>query len=246
MHMLRHLDSADPSELLHPAFRTISFGGDRAMITVSTYLRTLWTAAPPDDTSVTSVSTYMKSIDHLSQEEREAQPQSLETRDVHTPWRDSLYYLWNHVFVDVANFLQEAASGIGYFHPPSHEALGLCFAQAKTEGNVAPLVKSWDTNVLLLPGYLASGVSLQGVVCYQGEIEKPLGVFHELNHADIWFIRKNVTIKVHMHAASTADPADLAAVLVVGKFCANNEHADGTSDTNGQEESGSVLSDPAT
>lgn len=123
-------------------------------------------------------------------------PVDADTSTVHSPWREEVYYTYNHIFYDVADFLSEAAAGVGHFHPPSHEVFALARdiravthedggggdgggsnarAAAKEseedghQANGAARRMKWPTNVLLIPAYLAPGVK----VCVRMIADRP-------------------------------------------------------------------------
>jgi hypothetical protein len=48
---------------------------------------------------------WKKEVNPLSSEKREQLPRNPHTKTLHTPWRDQIYYMWNHVVYDVGNWI---------------------------------------------------------------------------------------------------------------------------------------------
>ena len=107
----------------------------------------------------------------------------------------------------------------------------------------------WETNVLLLPAYLAPGVSVTCTVADRprqdgAEDEGPppaedesLGSFDGGNEREVWYLRAGVDVALHVAAADGAgegkdgdgagkDGEGVAAVFVVGVLCTET-HAGG-------------------
>jgi len=130
-----------------------------------------------------------------------------EDMTVHTPWRDTVYVIWNHVFVDVMRFLPEVGMGVGHFHPPNHDVLELSFGHRE-------LVQKWETNVLIVPGFLGTGVK---VSMYEGDTK--LGSFDEENEFEVWWLKEGSEVKFVVEREGEG----LAAVLMLGILCSADD-----------------------
>ena len=92
-----------------PSFCRINFADDFDMMAVSTGLRAAWTGFPllteggdedTDDASARTgriINSVYRDPDNLKGERRP----NPDTKDVSSRWRSGLYFMWNHVFVDV-------------------------------------------------------------------------------------------------------------------------------------------------
>ncbi|KAI9761287.1 MAG: hypothetical protein M4579_001077 [Chaenotheca gracillima] len=215
MHTVRTLDGG-MEELFKPSFRNLCFSDDAAMVLVSSHLRLAWTAVPGDDTSTTGVGQFIAASHRRSDDEREEVPQDPDTESVHTPWRDSIHHQWNHVFSDTARFLDELLVEPFRYQPPSHDVYAIDFPASEDNATVR---KAWDTAVLIIPAYLAPGVSIRlstRVADAEGEVEKTLGTFNASNPTDIWYIKKGTTVNVHVEGDYEKGQKGKAAVMACG------------------------------
>lgn len=214
MYMFRELEGSTLAEMLTPPFRTLKFEKYLAMARVSTLLRIAWLAEPSPE----GLDSWMRLYANRSSSEDQSTPQIPNPSELHTPWRDEIYHNWNHVFYDGFSFLQEAAPGIGGFHPPSHEVLPL---SSKWQG---PLEKVWDTNVLLIPAYLAPGVQVR-MCSAEKDAEgkrKEFGRFDGKNTTDLWFLMRGNKVLLEVEEGTNAAREGPVAVLVVGIGCSGN------------------------
>jgi hypothetical protein len=222
---LRTLDGT-AEDLVDPAFRAITFDDEAAIVLVSTHLRHAWTALPPaadadagtaDVDLAPALAAFIRASHARSDEERKAVPQEPDAKSVdavHTKWRDEVYYHWNHVFWDVARFLGELACTGVHMHPPAHRVFAVDF-----RSGAVGVRKVWETDILVIPAYLAPGVSVR---CARGgesgEGEKTLGTFDGTNVYEIWYVRRNTEVVLHIDGGAEAS-GDVAAVLVYGVLC---------------------------
>ena len=152
-------------------------------------MRRAWPAIPPIPVSESDNYQEARAFGEFCRKYQEHGESNLEdipldpdTRTVHSPWREEIYHLYNHIFYDVMNFLGEAAAGVGHFHPPKHEVFALVRAgstdkvdRAETvggngsaaeesqggDGDGAVMKLKWLTNILLMPAYLAPGIKIR-------------------------------------------------------------------------------------
>ncbi|KAI5803005.1 hypothetical protein EDC01DRAFT_726355 [Geopyxis carbonaria] len=158
MYTLRSLSSTDddPTSLFFPALRKINYSDSAEVRFVSAGLRHAWRAPAPATLDNAAIAAAFRAS--LVEPRELADDQAT----VHTPWRDALYEFWNHVFWDVVRFLGSVGPGIGHLHPePRQEVFAVCYG--------VEVVRTWETNVLLLPA-----VRMQGAVVrvWMGEGEK--------------------------------------------------------------------------
>ena len=104
-------------DLFDPKFRKVDYGSAPHVVLVSTHLRYAWWALPGENTSDDGIGQFIKANREVPEEGRERVPQNPDGESLRTPWRDSIYHLWNHVFHDVMNFLPEVNCSVGHFHP---------------------------------------------------------------------------------------------------------------------------------
>lgn len=168
---------------------------------------------------------------------------------VHTPWRDAVYYHWNHVFYDVGKFLPQACPDDLCFRPPACETLALDF------GNTHGVVKSWVSGVLLVPAFIRPGSSVRISILpgknheqiversadhvgvqptpngADGESiardtlgkEHPLGEFNIENPYEVWYIKAGTTVRFRIESDSNEDEGGLGAVMVHGRLHKMND-----------------------
>ncbi|KAF4625645.1 hypothetical protein G7Y89_g12516 [Cudoniella acicularis] len=222
MYTSRVLDGT-PDDILNPSFRTVDFGDESAVITVASYMRHAWIAIPPplSEPSYTQndIGAFIRGIQNETETERIEREKNPDTT-VHTPWRDAIYKMWNHVFWDVMKFLPHVGYGIGHFHPPNHKVFPLAFPGTSLE-----MTTKWDTNVLIIPAHLEQGVQVsmsrdvgsdENVICRTFESGKPY---------EIWYLKKGTEVKFYLEAKNKDERVGLAAVLMIGILC-TDEHGE--------------------
>jgi hypothetical protein len=158
-----------------------------------------------------------------------------------TPWQNALLECYNHIFFDVMQFLPNVGLGIGHFHPPSHSHLAISFPISSTSEGGKVLKKRWTTNVLLMPAFLAPGISLrfttsEGESCAEQEV---LGTMDVATKTECWWLRQDVEVTVHVEWSDTKSGPDpspsestgntlglveerstgVAAILAIGVLC---------------------------
>lgn len=227
MYTIRTLDGFI-GDILDPSFRTVTFDDEPHVVLVSKHLRYAWPALPSEETTPHGIKLFIKANHERSEEDRERVTLDPDLESLHTPWRDSIYDVWNHVFYDVMNFLLEVNYTVGHFHPPSHDAFALKYPKPQ-DGTLDVVCKSWDTNVLLIPAYRASKVSIRATVeqsIDERTSEKELGTFNDSNPAEIWYVRRGVKVKFYVEAELEKDCQGLAAVMVCGILCTENHETE--------------------
>lgn len=243
----RSFDGLLPSEYLYPPLRTVNFKDAPAVVLVSSFLRWAWHILPsvPAVTASTSVrledsSSYAsganlvgamcKEWSRMSEEERNDFPRILEKGNQDEgekeiqEWRSKIMGFYNHVFVDVMQFLPNVGHDVGHIHSPSHAHFELQYPE---DGPVdapnlkGPVVKKWDTHVLLIPAVLERGVEVRISRTMDGE-EKTLETFKEPEKGwvnDIWWIKKGTEVSFHIEGDYNRAREGVAAVMVVGILC---------------------------
>jgi hypothetical protein len=209
--------------MFDPKFRKVDYGFAQHVVLVSTLLRYAWRVLPGEDPSDDGIGQFIKANHEMPDEERERVPQNPDRESLHTPWRDSIYHSWKHVFHDVMNFLPEIDCSVGHFHPPSHDAFALDYPIPEDE-NVAVGKKGWNTNVLLIPAHRRPGVSVRATVNEsheEGTSEKELGRFDASNLTEIWYVRKGVHVNFYIEGDLEKNPQGVAAVIVCGILCSD-------------------------
>ncbi len=166
-----------------------------------------------------AVGAFIAASHNRSEEERRAVSQNPSKEDIHTPWRREIYHQWNHVFYDVANFLASVGPGTGHLHPPAHSAFALTYPVADGEGETKEMV--WDNNVLVIPAHLEPGVSVRMSTIKEDGEEKTLGTFNASSTADIWFIKKETSVRFFVEGEYENVRGGVAAVLVCGRLDLN-------------------------
>ncbi len=227
MYTCRTLDGSI-GDILNPSFRTVNFDDSPHVVVVSTHLRYAWSARHSEETSSDDVGQFIKANHERSEDDPECVPLNPDLESLHTPWRDSVYYLWNHVFYDVMNFLPEVNCSVGHLHPPSHDAFALKYPKPEDE-TPDVVCKSWETNVLLIPAYRASKVSIRATVQQSSDdrtSEKGLGTFNDSNLTEIWYVRRGVEVNFFVEAEFEKDRQGLAAVMVCGILCTDNHETE--------------------
>ncbi|KAL4946462.1 hypothetical protein BDV06DRAFT_122428 [Aspergillus oleicola] len=215
---------------LFPRIRKIGFEEDRNQFTVAYLLVLGWTVQRPNqgctDPPSGDFTTWMDELNSLSGEQRENLPPSEDTTTVHTPWRDQIYYMWNHVFYDVGNWLA-GGFGTGTFRPPNTEVFGIGFPltsnneASEKEVRALAVTKVWDADTLLVPAYLAPGVSLRVEAVELGSEGADAEPFHPGNfdhksRYNVWYVEKRIQLWFYVEGEWDHGKDGLAAVMVYG------------------------------
>ncbi|KAJ5152403.1 hypothetical protein N7492_010698 [Penicillium capsulatum] len=163
----------------------------------------------------------------LSEEEQAQAPLNPDTTTVHTPWRDQVYYVWNHLFFDAARFMK-SMYGVGDFKPPNSDAFGLDFPRAsdsEDSDKVCVLTKVWESEVLLLPAYLAPGVLVRVETREtkeeNGSVQEDIKARGKFTHdkpGQVWYLSKGLETRLYIECEGDVPGDGLAAVLVYGKM----------------------------
>ena len=228
MYTARTLDGS-VEDILNPVFRIINFHDSPHVILVSKYLRYAWPTLRSEDTDVNGVRQFIQANSSRYEQEHEQLTQNPDLESLHTPWRDTIYHQWNHVFYDVMQFLTEVNCSVGHFHPPSHDAFALKYSDSRDEKG-AVLSKIWDTNVLLIPAYRASGVAIRATILRPNkdqQSEKDLATFDDSNVAEIWYVRSGIEVKFYIEGEFNRDSRGLAAVMACGILCTEHHEQEG-------------------
>ena len=153
--------------------------------------------------------------------------------------------MWNHVFYDAMKFLLEGKSIVGHFHPPSHEVFVLNY-QKPQDGTLGVVCKHWDTNVLLIPAYRASKVTIrvtgeQSIDERTSEME--LGTFNDSNLSETWWVKKGVKVRFYVEGELETDCQGLAAVMVCGILCTKYHETEDDDTENDEIENDEIEND---
>lgn len=218
----------DISDVAQISFRKINFGKDPAQWTTACMLRQAWNFIPPTP-DCTDVGPVMKRYQDMPEEEKAKLPRNPDTKNLHNPWRDEIYYLWNHLFYDVGNFLDDVY-GMGKFYPPNEAVFGLEFPQLhgdEESENVRVLTKVWETEVIILPTYLAPGVVVRVETFGPGEengvsrnVVKLRGKFsnEQDSLAQAWYFERGLETRFYIEGGEDPTGEGWAAVIVYGKI----------------------------
>ncbi|KAL3487842.1 hypothetical protein BJX62DRAFT_187103 [Aspergillus germanicus] len=249
MHSMSTLGPADLTPLISPGIRRIGFAEDPAQFTVANLLVHGWGLkrdnAECTDPPTGDFASWSQSINTLSVAEREALPRDDDQVTVQTPWREQIYYMWNHVFFDVGNWVT-ANYGTGRFNPPGIEVFEIRFpapavhggqngtgnsggdrdAEAKKRSGKLPAASQvWpEAETLLAAAYLAPGISLRVETLEPGQSEDE-ETFHpgDFTHGDrytVWYVKKGLQLRFFVEGEWEQDRVDgLAAVMVWGTMC---------------------------
>jgi hypothetical protein len=218
----------DLDDVSQITFRKINFSMDAAQWTTACILRQAWTFIPPTP-DCTDVGPVMRKNQGLSEEEQANLPLNPDMRTIHNPWRDKIYWLWNHLFYDVGNFLDDMY-GMGKFYPPNEDVFGLEFPQPHGDEeceNVRVMTKVWETEVIFLPTYLAPGVVVRVETFGPGEengvsrnVVKLRGRFsnEKKNLVQAWYVAKGLETRFYIEGGDNPTTDGWAAVIVYGKI----------------------------
>ncbi len=187
---------------------------------ITLHLRDAWKTVPlapeaEDDGTDVRIRRFIK----MNQERMERNEELVVIEDpttVDMEWREYVHDMYNHVFVEVMQFLVQVGMGMGHFHYPCHRALEIEYPEAgRGEGGK---VMKWDTHVLIIPAYLGDNVKARLTREKDGET-KELGVFTKDTPWDIWWLKKGTEVTFHVEAESEKERKGLAAVMVIGVLC---------------------------
>ncbi|KAL2787201.1 hypothetical protein BJX66DRAFT_311446 [Aspergillus keveii] len=251
MHSMSTLGPADLTPLISPGIRRIGFAEDPAQFTVANLLVHGWGLrrenAECTDPPTGDFASWSQSINTLSVAEREALPRDDDQVSVHTPWREQIYYMWNHVFFDVGNWVT-ANYGTGRFEPPGIEVFEVRFPASVVhdgqngtgngDGNgdgvaeknlsrsgILPAASQvWpESETLLAAAYLAPGISLRVETLDPGQSEDE-ETFHpgDFTHGDrytVWYVKKGLQLRIFVEGGWEEERVGgLAAVMVWGSM----------------------------
>jgi hypothetical protein len=214
-------DEWDITDITKVSIRKINFRDDPPQWTMASLLRRAWTFQPPSPDN-TDVQTFMQEDSGRTPEERAQVPQNPDTTTLHTPWRDEIYYLWNHLFFDVGSFIANMYP-VGYFKPPNHDAFGLEFPRVQgieDSENVRVLTKAWETVVMVIPAYLAPSVSVR-VETFSPEEKNGVKLRGRFTHGkpgEIWYMQKGLETRFYIEGDWDRASDGVAAVVVYGKM----------------------------
>ncbi|VUC24902.1 unnamed protein product [Clonostachys rosea] len=245
MHTIRTLSGATFDEALDPPHRSVNYDDDGAVRTVTTRSRQIWLCRPDafdfDDSTFSTpskgeaFSRIVRFIQDLPSDELAAL-KNPDTSSVHTPLRDMVYSMWNHVFWDVAQFLVEVNCNTGTFCPPAHEVLAISYPETPIENGKMQRVAQLQSGCNIMVGavYVAPGVRLRFLVGQPDresfmasgfdsdafgpdvlvDATKVTGCYNE---PYVHWIRRNRSIQVFLEGLPEEPEGGLAAVFVYGK-----------------------------
>ena len=240
--------------MLDPPFREIDISEEAAVSTVAYLLRAAWRGTPPPNLAASAVDrdassaatsvqanaeevwTYMKEYSRMSDNEKITLTES-DTKDLYSPWRLAVYYIWRRVFADTADFLWDVSgTTIGHWHAEfaekyPNEALGQVVLYHGQKGADA-VQQRFQNNVLLTPTFLDADVKVRGVRLpmdgtrdgYFLEDRCELPTWYKDSGDMIWFLRRDVPIEFHVEPAPqnthvVVERTGVAAVFVYANLC---------------------------
>lgn len=213
--------------MFNPPFRKVNFDDEKSMATVAKHLRRAWISIPPEEPSYDAVNRFLRHDAERSSEAQKRVPKNPNRNDTQTAWRQVIYFYWNHLFFDVMNFLPHTQSGVGHFHPPAHGSFAIEYLDF--EFGSPPIQKSWKKNMLVMPTFLDTGVSVRFETergAKEGEPWGLLGVFDDRNPNEVWFIKKDLEVNIYVEGNSEGQRNGVAAVFVYGTLC-TDRHENG-------------------
>ncbi|KAJ0422966.1 hypothetical protein BJY00DRAFT_310567 [Aspergillus carlsbadensis] len=243
MHAISTLNLGDLTPTITPGIRRIGFSptDDFAQFTVTHLLVHAWglqrSSRECTDPPTGDFATWSESINRLSVAEREALPRDDDQVTVHTPWREQVYFMWNHVFYDVGNWMS-VNYGVCRFEPPGVEVFVVEFpardegrnangngagdAESKESGRLHASTKVWpESETLVAAAYLAPGISLRVETLEPGQSEDE-ETFHpgDFTHTDrytVWYVKKGLQLQFFVEGEWEEERVGgLAAVMVWG------------------------------
>ena len=193
------------------------------MIAIAKHLRRAWLVLPEDAATYDGVSRFLQRDNWRSEDERRKVQRNPNKEDVDSAWRKAIYFYWNHIFFDVMNFLAHAQSDVGHFHAPNAKKLVLEYPKSKTTYR-----KKWSTNMIATPAFLDNDVSVRFETAPSSRANEPwglLGVFDSANSNEIWYIRKDLEVDIHIEVDAKNKSHGVAAVLVYAALCTDEHQA---------------------
>ncbi|KAL2834636.1 hypothetical protein BJY01DRAFT_253004 [Aspergillus pseudoustus] len=250
MHSFATLGPAASTNWISPGIRRIGFAEDPAQFTVTHLLIHGWGVARPKpdpcpDPPTGDFAAWGREVGDLDREAREGLPRDEDQVSVNTPWREQIYYMWNHVFYDVGNWVS-SAYGTRRFMPPGIEVFTIKFPaptanRSESNGNgdadndanedknknkslVPASSKVWpDSETLLAPAYLAPGISIRVETLEPGQAadEETFhpGNFEQGDRYCVWYVKKGLQLRLFVEGEwDEKDVGGLAAVMVCGSM----------------------------
>ncbi|KAF4303865.1 hypothetical protein GTA08_BOTSDO07875 [Botryosphaeria dothidea] len=247
------------------SFRAINYADDPAVVTVSTGLRQAWITLPSLIPAATDNPTsrdgsagrrpQLGAIIRAAQSASSTPSRHPEKEDVHTRLRAAVHYYWNHVFWDVAQFLEgETGGSTGHLHPPAEDVFAVRYPVGGQGdgGMVVVEEKVFETNVLVVPTFVEEGTRVRidvgkgkGDGCELDATEVD-GMYNE---AEVYWIRKGERVRISLGGAVGEDRSGVAAVFVYGQLCDCRQekngvlHEDDPKLDDGESKSGNDIDD---
>lgn len=247
-------------DILSPPLRHVNFGGDNAVRTVSTRTRQAWLLLPDvaeDGESALNYDQPNQTFGKLARglqdksEDEIATFHNPDTATIHTALRDTAYWMWNHVFWDVSNFLGEVNCATGSFKPPAHSVIPVNYEDdTRQEGELGRLVRvhemELDCHILIAPVFMDAGVTVR--LLFRADApptiteEEIAGHEHSItfdaselqrvdaanidggfyNEQSIYWVKTGRKASVYLGGDYGKPRSGLAAVLVFGKYSMGN------------------------
>ena len=240
------------TQLSYPGVCKIGFGEAQSQAIITKLLVLGWviqrSTAECNNPPTGDFKVWKEQVDLLTPGEREQLPRNPDTKTLHTPWRDQIYYMWNHVFYDVGNWVS-AMNGARRFKPPNIDLFAIEFPTSHENGDsekVPAATKVWGSDTLLTPAYLAPGVSLRVETLQPGEEDRV--PFHpaDFNHEDrysVWFIGNGVQMRFYVEGDWDQSTDGVAAVMVYGNMLGEplkglGEESEESEESKGDEDDG--------
>ena len=187
------------------------------MVAIARHLRRAWAVIPTEPPTYNGVSRFLQRDNWSSEEDRRRVPRNPNKDDIESAWRKAVAFYWNHIFFDVMNFLSHAQPDVGHFHVPNAKKIALDYPKSN-----AVYRKKWNSNIIILPAFLDAGVSIRVETRPSARSNEPwglLGVFDGTNVNEIWYIRKNFEVDIHVDVESKTKRHGVAAVLIYAVLC---------------------------
>jgi hypothetical protein len=244
----RRLVGSSDEEIFNPPFRCVDYGNDPAVHTVSTRLRQAWLLRPElagdvDFSDPTKGAGKMIRAIQNSSEQELVSMRNQDKETVHTGLRDSIYHMWNHVFWDASKFLAEVNCNTGMFQPPAEEVLTVQYPvdeDLKTCGGTSLVrvqVLELDTNILLSPIFVDSGVKMRVVAGAEEQMTVEENELHEStcfaidttktdgdwNESYICWVGSGRRIQIYLGGDFDKSRSGVAAVFVRGNYVTDYE-----------------------
>ncbi|KAJ5348890.1 hypothetical protein MYU51_007207 [Penicillium brevicompactum] len=225
MHSFANLGPGELNPFPTPAIRKIGFSEDPAQFTVAKLLILAWPIQRPtpecNSPPIGDFEAWVHEIKPLTLEERDQLPRDSDTNTLHTPWRDQVYFMWNHVYYDVGNWMS-SMYGTRSFQPPNIEAFAINFPTHDGEsddGKTPAAVKVWDAEALFTAAYLAPGITLRVETLRSdqehGEPFHSADIKHE-ERFNVLYTKQGIQVRFHVDGEWYPRAGGLAAVIVHG------------------------------